>query len=98
MGCGLEAIWLRPNTSKPTLKHKIYARAIRSDDSTRMPLAHSQHLEVRDHFPLRGGRRYFRQQVLQAPVVEHCIRQQPLEPSVLFLERLQPIRIADRKT
>ncbi len=37
-----------------------HALANRSDDSTRPPLAHPQRrLEVRDRFPLRGGRHHF---------------------------------------
>lgn len=51
--------------------------------------------KMRDRLPLRSGRYHFSEEILQGRIVEHRIRQQPLQPGVLVLKALQPLGLAD---
>ena len=68
---------------------------VRRDHLARPPLAHPETLpEVRDGFPLRGGRHhFFCQKIFQPGIVEHRIRVEPLQLGVFLLERLEPLRV-----
>jgi hypothetical protein len=51
---------------------------------------------MRDSFPLgRGRHHFFPKRSLQRRIVQHGVGQQPLQPRVLVLQRLQPLGFRD---
>jgi hypothetical protein len=72
-------------------------RAIHGENGARPTLAHLVRLaQMRHRHPLRVGcHHFFRRHVPKHGVVQHRVREQPLQPRVLVLERLQTARFGN---